>query len=158
MSPQATTTESQYRIHCRMQQEAAALERLCQVVRIRGFRIQQMAVTTLDNQLAIALTLEGSRPVALLQAPPAKPTTVPGTRTGQPASTDQVAPGHIPIAFSDGTGFFAGGQFLGPAIAGWLIEATGGFRLAVAFTCLALLVGLYLAQKIRRFPAGLAVD
>ena len=56
------------------------------------------------------------------------------------------------------TVFFAGGQFLGPAIAGWLIEATGGFRLAVAFTCLALLVGLYLAQKIRRFPAGLAVD
>ncbi len=76
----------------------------------------------------------------------------------QAASTDQVAPRHIPIAFSYVTVFFAGGQFLGPAIAGWLIEATGGFRLAVAFTCLALLVGLYLAQKIRRFPAGLAVD
>ena len=76
----------------------------------------------------------------------------------QAASTDQVAPRHIPIAFSYVTVFFAGGQFLGPAIAGWLIEATGGFRLAVAFTCVALLAGLYLAQKLRRFPAGLAVD
>ncbi len=91
MSPQATTTESQYRIHCRMQQEAAALERLCQVVRIRGFRIQQMAVTTLDNQLDIALTLEGSRPVAMLQAQLEKLNTVLETALDSPAIASQTA-------------------------------------------------------------------
>lgn len=76
----------------------------------------------------------------------------------QAASTDQVAPRHIPIAFSFVTLFFAGGQFIGPAVAGWLIELSGGFRLAIAFTCLWLLIGLYLTQRIRRFPPGLAVQ
>ena len=91
MSPQATPAKSQYRIHCRMQQEAAALERLCQVVRIRGFRIQQMAVTTLDNQLDIALTLEGSRPVAMLQAQLEKLNTVLETALDSPAIASQTA-------------------------------------------------------------------
>ncbi len=45
----------------------------------------------------------------------------------QAASTDQVAPRFIPIAFSYVTVFFATGQFLGPAIAGALIEFSGGF-------------------------------
>ncbi|ONF43689.1 ACT domain-containing protein [Marinobacter lutaoensis] len=57
-----------YQIHCRMTQEAAALERLCQVVRVRGFRIHQMAVHTAGDHLEIALTLEGARPIAMLQA------------------------------------------------------------------------------------------
>ena len=74
----------------------------------------------------------------------------------QAASTDQVAPRYIPIAFSYATLFFAGGQFLGPAIAGWLIEV-GGFRAAIGFTALALLVGIYLSQRIRAFPKELAV-
>ena len=91
MSPQATPTETQHRIHCRMQQEAAALERLCQVVRIRGFRIQQMAVTTRDNQLDIALTLEGSRPVAMLQAQLEKLNTVLETALDSPAIASQTA-------------------------------------------------------------------
>lgn len=76
----------------------------------------------------------------------------------QAASTDQVAPRYIPIAFSFVTLFFAGGQFIGPAVAGWLIELSGGFQLAIIFTCLWLLIGLYLTQRIRRFPPGLAVQ
>ncbi|MFT3804316.1 MAG: MFS transporter [Burkholderiaceae bacterium] len=74
----------------------------------------------------------------------------------QAASTDQVAPQYIPIAFSYATLFFAGGQFIGPAIAGWLIEI-GGFRAALGFTCFALLLGIYLSQRIRAFPKELAV-
>lgn len=76
----------------------------------------------------------------------------------QAASTDQVAPRYIPIAFSFVTLFFAGGQFIGPAVAGWLIEFSGGFQAAIVFTCLWLLIGLYLTQRIRRFPPGLAVQ
>ena len=75
----------------------------------------------------------------------------------QAASTDQVAPRFIPIAFSYVTVFFAGGQFLGPAIAGWLIEFSGGFHLAVGFTCASLLVALLLALRIRAFPRTPAV-
>ncbi|TGN37642.1 acetolactate synthase, partial [Marinobacter confluentis] len=41
---------------------------LCQVVRIRGFRIASMAVDSLDEHLDIHLTLEGTRPIAMLQA------------------------------------------------------------------------------------------
>lgn len=75
----------------------------------------------------------------------------------QAASTDQVAPRFIPVAFSFATLFFAGGQFIGPAIAGWLIEA-GGFRMALGFTCCTLLLGTYLSQRVRAFPKGLAVS
>lgn len=73
----------------------------------------------------------------------------------QAASTDHVADRHIPIAISYATLFFAGGQFLGPAIAGWLIEI-GGFKWAFGFTCLTLLVGIVLSQRIRGFPNRLA--
>lgn len=76
----------------------------------------------------------------------------------QAASTDQVAPRYIPIAFSYVTLFFAGGQFIGPAVAGWMIETSGGFQLAIGFTCAWLAVGLFLTQRIRRFPAGLAIS
>lgn len=75
----------------------------------------------------------------------------------QAASTDQVAERHIPIAVSYATLFFAGGQFLGPAIAGWLIE-NGGFKWAFGFTCAALLIGIALSQRIRAFPKRLAVS
>lgn len=74
----------------------------------------------------------------------------------QAASTDQVAPRYIPIAFSYATLFFAGGQFVGPAIAGWLIEA-GGFQAALGFNCAVLVLGIFLSQRIRAFPKELAV-
>ncbi|WOD09812.1 MFS transporter [Pseudomonas sp. NyZ704] len=75
----------------------------------------------------------------------------------QTSATDQVAPRYIPIAFSFATLFFAFGQFLGPAIAGWLIETTGGFTVAFSFTVLVLSVGFGLTLLIRRFPKELAV-
>ena len=37
MNPQSQTAMPSYTLNCRMNQEAAALERLCQVVRVRGF-------------------------------------------------------------------------------------------------------------------------
>lgn len=76
----------------------------------------------------------------------------------QTSATDQVAPRYIPIAFSFATLFFAIGQFLGPAIAGWLIETTGGFTAAFSFTFLVLSVGFGLTLLIRRFPSELAVE
>lgn len=75
----------------------------------------------------------------------------------QASATDQVAPRYIPIAFSFATLFFAIGQFLGPAIAGWLIESTGNFTAAFTFTVIVLSIGFCLTLLIRRFPKGLAV-
>ncbi len=69
----------------------------------------------------------------------------------QAAGTEQVAPRYVPIAFSFVTLFFAGGQLIGPAVAGWLIEWTGDFRAAFGFTCAGLSVGVYLTNRIRRF-------
>lgn len=63
-----TPTElTDYRITCRMTEEAAALERLCQVVRVRGFRITRMAVESTEGVLDITLALTGSRPLATLK-------------------------------------------------------------------------------------------
>ncbi len=76
----------------------------------------------------------------------------------QTSATEQVAPRYIPIAFSFATLFFAVGQFLGPAIAGWLIETTGSFTAAFGFTFVVLSVGFALTLLIRRFPKGLAVE
>ena len=76
----------------------------------------------------------------------------------QTSATEQVAPRYIPVAFSFATLFFAVGQFLGPAIAGWLIERTGGFVAAFSYTIGVLSVGLVLAVMISRFPDHLAVE
>lgn len=66
------------------------------------------------------------------------------------ASTETVAPHHAPIAVSFVTLFFACGQLLGPALAGLLIEWTGGFRLTFALTCGLMLFGVYLCWLTRR--------
>lgn len=76
----------------------------------------------------------------------------------QTSATEQVAPRYIPVAFSFATLFFAVGQFFGPAIAGWLIERTGGFTAAFGFTLIVLTVGFGLTLLIRRFPNELAVE
>ncbi|PFG51270.1 acetolactate synthase small subunit [Marinobacter sp. LV10R520-4] len=55
-------------LHCRMQSEPAGLERLCRVVRVRGFRIASMSVESSGGHFNIALTLEGSRPISMLQS------------------------------------------------------------------------------------------
>jgi acetolactate synthase II small subunit len=76
MTIESSRNAPSYTISCRMNHEAAALERLCQVVRIRGFRIAKMAVESsmesaaegAKETLDIALTIQGSRPVAMLQS------------------------------------------------------------------------------------------
>jgi len=68
MNPSAQTATPAYTLTCRMQWEAAALERLCQVVRVRGFRIAGMAVESRDDRLDIRLSLQGHRPIAMLKA------------------------------------------------------------------------------------------
>lgn len=75
----------------------------------------------------------------------------------QASATDQVAPRYIPIAFSFVTVFFATGQLIGPAVAGWLIETAGGFQMAFGFTFVVLLMGVWLTLRIRRFPDEWAV-
>ena len=75
----------------------------------------------------------------------------------QASAMDQVAPRYISIAFSFVTMFFAAGQLVGPVVAGWLIESRGGFRAAFGFTFVVLLAGVYLALRIRQFPAEYAV-
>lgn len=52
---------------CRMQAEPAALERLCQVTRIRGFRIDQMQVTSDSDELEIRMVLSGERSIDMLR-------------------------------------------------------------------------------------------
>ena len=68
MNTDSSSKSPSYTITCRMNHEAAALERLCQVVRIRGFRIEKMAVETADGVLDIALTVQGTRPLTMLQS------------------------------------------------------------------------------------------
>ncbi|MDI9246035.1 ACT domain-containing protein [Marinobacter sp. CHS3-4] len=68
MNAQSKQTQPSYNLNCRMAFEPAALERLCQVVRIRGFRIANMAVDSVGEHLDINLILEGSRPIAMLQS------------------------------------------------------------------------------------------
>lgn len=67
------------------------------------------------------------------------------------ASTEQVEPREAPLAVSFVTVFFAVGQFLGPAIAGWLIDSAGGFRTAFIFTCAVMAIGVYLSWRVRSF-------
>ena len=65
----ATTSRTlNHTLNCRMAFEPAALERLCQVVRIRGFRVAQMTVESIGDQLDIQLTLEGTRPIGMLKS------------------------------------------------------------------------------------------
>jgi len=68
MNSQSPCPSISYNLNCRMVYESAALERLCQVVRIRGFRVARMAVESAGDQLDIQLTLEGTRPIEMLKA------------------------------------------------------------------------------------------
>ncbi len=87
MNPQSQSSIPSYTLNCRMTQEAAALERLCQVVRIRGFRIARMAVESAEEHFNIALTLEGARPIAMLQSQLEKLHTVAEVALEKPATT-----------------------------------------------------------------------
>ena len=68
----------------------------------------------------------------------------------QASSTEQVAPEDIPVAISFVTLFYAGGQFIGPAVASPLIDIWG-FPTALLMCCLIMLGGLVLSWRIRSF-------
>ncbi|GAA5532166.1 MFS transporter [Deinococcus aluminii] len=79
----------------------------------------------------------------------------------QAAGTEQVAAEDMPLALSYVTLFFAAGQFLGPALAGGLIDRTGSFPVAFALSSAVLAAGLALAARIRAFSRrgrGAAAD
>lgn len=65
-----TSTENAktHTLTCRMAAEAAAIERLCQVTRIRGFRIEQMQVQADAGELEISMTLCGERSIDMLRS------------------------------------------------------------------------------------------
>ena len=86
MTPTAQPTPG-YTLTCTMHAEAAALERLCQVIRVRGFRVARMAVESAGDMLDITLTLEGSRPIAMLKAQIEKLHTVAGVTLDTPRAT-----------------------------------------------------------------------
>ena len=89
MNPQPQADS--YQIHCRMSPEAAALERLCQVVRIRGFRITRMAMENVGDALDITLTLEGTRAIEMLQSQLEKLQTVDGVELASHATLGPLA-------------------------------------------------------------------
>ena len=66
------------------------------------------------------------------------------------ASTETVPPHQAPVAVSFVTLFYATGQFLGPALAGLVVEWTEGFRVAFAGSCLVMVGGVYLCWRTRR--------
>ncbi|MFC0273426.1 MFS transporter [Metabacillus herbersteinensis] len=67
----------------------------------------------------------------------------------QASSMDHVKPADMPLAFSYATFYFAIGQFVGPTIAGWLIDDYGGFRSAFLFSAVCLVFGLLLTFKVK---------
>lgn len=67
----------------------------------------------------------------------------------QASSMDHVKPSDMPIAFSYVTFYFAVGQFIGPTIAGWLIDDWGGFKSAFLFSSICLSLGLLLTLKVK---------
>lgn len=55
-----------HQITCRMATEAAAIERLCQVIRIRGFRVEALQLGRSDDSFHIDVTVSGERPLGML--------------------------------------------------------------------------------------------
>jgi len=65
----------------------------------------------------------------------------------QALSTEQVSSHDTPIAFSYVTFYFATGQFIGPTLAGWIIDYSG-FKSMYFFFAICICIGLYLTMKI----------
>ncbi|WP_053363246.1 MFS transporter [Bacillus sp. FJAT-27251] len=68
----------------------------------------------------------------------------------QASSMDYVHPPDMPVAFGYVTFYFAVGQFIGPAIAGWLIDGSGGFQAAFLFCSICLSLAFLLTIKMRK--------
>ena len=66
MNPQSKPSTPSYTINCRMTHEPAALERLCQVVRIRGFRVLAISAEQAEGIWTLTMTVAGVRPLEML--------------------------------------------------------------------------------------------
>lgn len=64
----STASSNTHTLTCRMAAEAAAIERLCQVTRIRGFRIEHMEVHADSEGLSINMTVSGERKIDMLRS------------------------------------------------------------------------------------------
>ncbi|SDX21233.1 ACT domain-containing protein [Marinobacter mobilis] len=74
-------TPHQHHIHCEMNPEPAAIERLCQVIRVRGFQVTAMTAELRGSRWEMTFTVEGTRAVAMLQSQLEKLHTVTQVRT-----------------------------------------------------------------------------
>ncbi|PVY75784.1 acetolactate synthase small subunit [Tamilnaduibacter salinus] len=81
----------QHRFHCIMQDEPAAMERLCQVVRVRGFRLEALAMGRDAGRLTLAFTATGQRSPAMLQSQLEKLISVESVTCAPPESARQTA-------------------------------------------------------------------
>ncbi|MEX0729804.1 MAG: MFS transporter [Aquisalimonadaceae bacterium] len=68
----------------------------------------------------------------------------------QAATTEQVTGSEVPVALGFANLLFAIGQLVGPVMAGWLIDLTGGFRVGFWITCVLMMIGMVLASRIGR--------
>lgn len=59
---------SAYQLQVQMAPEPAALERLCQVIRIRGFELSAFSAERTESGWSIGFTVHGTRPLATLQS------------------------------------------------------------------------------------------
>ncbi len=55
-------------LQIRMQAEAATMERLCQVIRVRGFELLNMQASQHKGLWDINVTIRGERPLPMLRA------------------------------------------------------------------------------------------
>jgi MFS family permease len=76
----------------------------------------------------------------------------------QALSTELVAPRDTPLALSYVTLFYASGQLIGPAAAGWVIDYAGGFSRAFLWSSLFILVSLAITTRLRRQKRELELD
>lgn len=60
--------KAQHALQIRMQAESAALERLCQVIRVRGFELLEIAARRDGDLWVIDLLVQGRRTVTMLRA------------------------------------------------------------------------------------------
>jgi MFS family permease len=74
----------------------------------------------------------------------------------QALGTEQVQPRDMPVAFSYVTFYFAFGQFIGPTVAGSLIDHGGGFKSAFLFSSVCLGAGLFLALRLKKSKTKIA--
>jgi MFS family permease len=65
----------------------------------------------------------------------------------QALSTEQVSSRDTPVAFSYVTFYFAAGQFIGPTLAGWIIDY-GGFKSTFFLSAICMAIGFYLTIKV----------